>query len=242
MALAARLFRETSILAQHVILLGPQGSGKGTQAERVAPRVGLAIIATGELFRTAMREGTELGQRIKTVYDRGDLVPDDLTIALVAQRLDELARAARFDGALYDGFPRTLAQAEELDRLLESRDQAVTSVVAIDVPRQRLMQRLSGRRVCAQCGRVYNVALDPSVAAGPCPACGGELIQRADDTPQAIAKRLDLYETETAPLADYYARRGLLRRVNGDQPIEAVTESIVAAIENRQTVGSTSRP
>ena len=228
-------------MAQHVILLGPQGSGKGTQAERVAPRLGLANIATGELFRSAMRDGTDLGQRIKTVYDRGELVPDDLTIALVAQRLDELARKSRFDGALYDGFPRTLAQAEELDRLLENRGQAVTLVVAIDVPREHLIERLSGRRVCSECGRVYNVALDPAVAAGRCQVCGGELIQRADDTPEAIAKRLDLYETETAPLADYYARRGLLRRVDGDQPIEAVTESIVAAIDNRQTVGSTSR-
>jgi adenylate kinase len=230
-------------LTIHVILMGPQGSGKGTQTERIQSQLHLGSVATGELFRAAIRAGTDLGQTIRAIYDRGELVPDDLTIALVAERLDALDRAREVGqpiaGAVYDGFPRTQAQADALDRLLATRGDAVSAVIAIDVPRDVLIERLSGRRVCSGCGRVYNVAFDPPQVEGICDACGGVLVQRADDTPDAVAKRLDLYDMETAPLLERYAERGLVVRVNGDHPIEEVTESIVAAIEAKTALTPT---
>jgi adenylate kinase len=221
----------------HVILMGPQGSGKGTQSERVRARLNLGSIATGELFRAAIKGGTALGRKIQAVYDRGELVPDDLTVALVEERLDQLgqerSRGARIDGALYDGFPRTIAQADVLSRALAARGEELTAVIAIDVPRETLIERLAGRRVCSGCGRVYNILSDPPAVDGVCNVCGGEVIQRADDTPEAVAKRLDLYEQETAPLVDRYEAQGLVERVDGNRPIADVTESIVAAIQSR---------
>jgi adenylate kinase len=221
----------------HIILMGPQGSGKGTQSERVRRRLQLGSIATGELFRAAIKGGTALGQRVQAVYDRGELVPDDLTIALVEERLDQLAeersRGCRIDGALYDGFPRTIAQADALSRALRARGEELTAVIAIDVPRETLIERLAGRRVCASCGRVYNILSDPPAVDGVCDVCGGQVVQRADDTPGAVAKRLDLYENETAPLVDRYEEQGLVERVDGNRPIDDVTESIVGAIQSR---------
>jgi adenylate kinase len=226
----------------HIILMGPQGSGKGTQSERVRARLNLGSIATGELFRAAIKGGTELGRKIQAVYDRGDLVPDELTVALVEDRLDELARersrGAVIEGALYDGFPRTVAQADALDRTLAARDDEVTAVIAIDVPRQTLVERLAGRRVCSVCGRVYNVLSDPPAVDGVCDVCGGPVTQRADDTPEAVAKRLDLYDIETAPLLDRYEKQGLVERVDGDRAIDDVTESIVAAIRGRMPLST----
>jgi adenylate kinase len=224
----------------HVILMGPQGSGKGTQSERVRARLNLGSIATGELFRAAIKDGTALGQKIQAVYDRGELVPDDLTIALVEERLDQLAqersRGARIGGALYDGFPRTIAQADALSRALQARGEDLTAVIAIDVPRETLIERLAGRRVCSSCGRVYNILSDPPAVDSVCDVCGGQLIQRADDTPEAVSKRLDLYELETAPLVDRYEEQGLVEHVDGDRPIDDVTESIVAAIRSRMAL------
>lgn len=228
-------------MTTHVILMGPQGSGKGTQSERVRARLNLRSVATGELFRAAIKEETKLGKQIKAIYDRGELIPDDLTIALVDERLNEIARdhagGEPSPGALYDGFPRTAGQADALDHLLTRRGDQITTVIAIDVPRERLIARLAGRRVCSVCGRVYNVVSDPPRTEGHCDVDGGTLIQRADDTPEAVAKRLDLYDVETAPLTARYAERGLLQRINGDQPIEAVTEEIVSAIEQRIGTG-----
>jgi adenylate kinase len=224
----------------HVILMGPQGSGKGTQSERVRARLNLGSIATGELFRAAIKGGTALGRKIQAVYDRGELVPDDLTVALVEERLDQLgqerSRGARIDGALYDGFPRTIAQADALSRALGARGEDLTAVIAIDVPRETLIERLAGRRVCSGCGRVYNILSDPPAVDGVCNVCGGGVIQRADDTPEAVAKRLDLYEQETAPLVDRYEAQGLVERVDGNRPIADVTESIVAAIQSRMAL------
>lgn len=221
----------------HIILMGPQGSGKGTQSERVRSRLNLASVATGELFRAAIKQGTELGQAIKAMYDRGELVPDELTVALVEERLEQLGReraaGVPIEGALYDGFPRTEEQAEALDVVLGRRGESVTLVVAIDVPRAMLLERLAGRRVCASCGRVYNIATDPPLVEGRCDVCGGNVIQRADDTPEAVTKRLDLYDIETAPLVERYAKRGVLTRVAGDRAIEDVTASIVEAIRER---------
>jgi len=229
----------------HIILLGPQGSGKGTQSERVRARMNLAAIATGELFRSAIKGETELGKRIKAIYDRGELVPDDITVALVEERLDSQANQgpqSELAGALYDGFPRTAAQAQALDDMLARRGEEITVAIAIDVPRATLIERLSGRRVCSVCGRVYNVVSDPPKQTGICDIDGGELIQRADDTPDAVAKRLDLYELETAPLVDRYAGRGLVVRIDGDRPIDEVTDAVVSAILERSAAPTRNTP
>ncbi|MCC6312528.1 MAG: adenylate kinase, partial [Thermomicrobiales bacterium] len=210
-------------------------SGKGTQAERLAPRLRLMPIATGNLFREAVKAGTPLGREAKAIMDRGELAPDGITIALVEEKLDELAAQQALGegarGALFDGFPRTIAQAEALETALARRGQRVDAVVVIDVPRQQLIERLAGRRVCASCGLVYHVAFNPPKRVGICDVCGGELVQRADDTPEAVARRLDTYDAVTAPLLDFYAQRGVLTHVDGDRPIEEVTEAIAAAAD-----------
>jgi adenylate kinase len=219
----------------HVILMGPQGSGKGTQANRLAPRLGLMLVATGDLFRAAIRAETELGRQIKAIYDAGGLVSDDITIALVEERLDEIAMrrklGERITGAIYDGFPRTRGQAEALDAALDKRGEAVTTVIQIDVPRETLIRRLAGRRICSSCGRVYNIESNPPKTPGVCDICGGELIQRQDDTEDAVRRRLDLYFAETEPLTRYYRERGLLQTIDGDRDIDAITDDLVAMIE-----------
>lgn len=232
-------------MTAHIILLGPQGSGKGTQSERVRARMNLASIATGELFRSAIKGETELGTRIKAMYDRGELVPDDITVALVEERLNNQANQgpqSELTGALYDGFPRTAAQAAALDDMLARRGEEITVAIAIDVPRETLIERLSGRRVCSVCGRVYNVVSDPPKTPGICDVEGAELIQRADDTPEAVAKRLDLYELETAPLVDRYAERGLVVHIDGDRPIDDVTDAVVSAIQQRTSAAARNTP
>lgn len=215
----------------HVILMGPQGAGKGTQADIIAPRLGLAKLSTGELFRAAIAADSPLGREIKGPYERGELIPDDLTLGIVEERLEELDDDPEIHGALFDGFPRTRAQAEGLDALLAKRGERINAVVEIGVPRDILIERLAGRRVCTTCGATYHVVFNPPKVEGICDRCGGQLIQRDDDTPEAIGRRLDLYDEKTAPLLAFYDERGLLRRVNGEQPIDDVAKDILAAIE-----------
>lgn len=219
----------------YVILMGPQGSGKGTQTGRLAPRLRLVPIATGDLFRAAIAAQTELGRRIKVLYDRGDLISDDLTVGLVEEKLDEVRREVQIGegirGALFDGFPRTRAQAEALDDVLARDGSAVSLVVKIDVPFGTLVARLAGRRVCGSCGAVYHVEFNPPRQTGICDRCGGDVVQREDDTSEAVTKRLDLYFRETEPLIAYYRDRGLVAEVDGDRPIGAVTDAIVAAVQ-----------
>jgi adenylate kinase len=218
----------------HVILMGAQGAGKGTQALRVAPRLGLVHVSTGDLFRAAIANETGLGREIKGVYDRGELVPDAITLGLVEEKLDQIARERELgegvNGALFDGFPRNRTQAEGLDAALAERDETVTRVVQIEVPFDTLVVRLAGRRVCKRCGHVYHVEFNPPRRPGLCDVCGGEVVQREDDQPGPIKRRLDLYFQETKPLLDYYRERGLLATVNGNQPIEHVTEEIVRVV------------
>ncbi len=218
----------------HVILMGPQGSGKGTQAARLSPRLQLVLVATGDLFRRAISAETGLGRQIKAAYDRGELISDDLTVALVGEKLDEMsaerAVGTGIQGALYDGFPRTRAQADSLDGELHQRGEGISAVIQIIVPRQTLVDRLAGRRVCAKCGAVYHIEFNPPRVPGICDRCGGEVRQRQDDTPEAIEKRLDLYEQETAPLIAHYRERDLVTVVNGDQAIDVVTDEIERAI------------
>lgn len=214
--------------------MGAQGSGKGTQATRLSPALKLEQIATGDLFRAEIASGSDLGQELKAILDRGDLVPDDLTNAIVHGRIESLVtrRLAGEDvqGALFDGFPRTAAQASALDGILQDFDDKVSVVIEIDVPRDVLIERLAGRRVCTSCGKVYHVEANPPAQSGQCDACGGAVVQRDDDTPDAIARRLALYDQQTAPLLNYYRGQGKLRQVNGNMGIDEVEQHILAII------------
>ena len=220
-------------VGQHVILMGAQGAGKGTQAERLAPKLNLAHFSTGEAFRAAISQGTDLGVVAKAFLDRGDLVPDDVTVGIVAAKLGQIAAGASSGGptgALFDGFPRTLSQAEGLDRELSERGESIAAVIEIDVPRANLIERLSGRRICTAGGHIYHVAFNPPSVPGICDVDGSPLEQRADDLPAAIERRLALYFEMTAPLLDYYRAGGLLHQVDGLQSIDAVEQEILSIL------------
>jgi adenylate kinase len=215
----------------HVILMGAQGAGKGTQATRIAPQLGLVHLSTGALFREAMASGSELGNRVKETYDRGDLIPDDLTLTLVDARLNEIAAMDGVHGALFDGFPRTRAQAVGLDEMLGARNEELRAIIEIKVPLEVLINRLTGRRVCPNCGATYHLDHDPPKQPGICDRCGSALIQRADDHPEPIKRRLELYFEQTAPLLDYYRNRGLLIEIDGNRSMDEVTADIIGAVE-----------
>lgn len=221
----------------YVILMGAQGSGKGTQAERIGPELELVKVATGDLFRSAIAQQSELGMQVKSIIEAGDLVPDELTNAIVQVRMSQIADQVNSDedvaGALFDGFPRTEAQARALDEILANQGKSLTAVIEIDVPRDKLIDRLSGRRTCESCGAVYHVVSDPPKIDGICNKCGGKLVQREDDKPDAIKRRLALYDNSTRPLLDYYREKGVLVTVNGDQDIDEVTSDILKAVNDR---------
>ncbi|HRA48985.1 MAG TPA: adenylate kinase [Thermomicrobiales bacterium] len=218
---------------QHVILMGAQGAGKGTQAERLAPKLGLVHFSTGEAFRAAIAQQTELGVAAKAFLDRGDLVPDDVTIGIVAAKLASIRVAASesgLGGALFDGFPRTKAQAEGLAAELKQQGESIAAVIEIAVPLDDLVERLSGRRVCSN-GHVYHERFNPPQVSGVCDVDGLPLIQRADDTTEAIKRRLDLYFELTTPLLEYYQDLGLLHQVDGLQSIDRVEAEILAVLD-----------
>jgi adenylate kinase len=202
----------TSGARHNVILLGAPGAGKGTQAERIVKRYGLPHISTGELLRAAVAQGTEMGKTARRYLEAGTLVPDDIVIGVVRDRLGE--DDAR-NGFLLDGFPRTIEQAERLDAMLAAAGRGVTHVILIEVPAAELVQRVAGRRSCSRCGKLYNVVHDPPRAEGVCDMCGAELLQRVDDNAETMRNRLAVYERQTAPLIEYYAERGLLARASG---------------------------
>ncbi|HEV8437008.1 MAG TPA: adenylate kinase [Methylomirabilota bacterium] len=207
----------------HVVFLGPPGAGKGTQARRLAREWGVPQVATGDMLREAARNGTGLGLEAKRYMDRGALVPDDVVIGLVDERLAQ-PDAAR--GWVLDGFPRTVTQAEALDRLLNRCGLELDRVIFFDVSREELLRRLTGRRVCRQCATAYHVAFNPPAEPGRCDRCGGELYQREDDAETAVAHRLEVYRTQTAPLLEYYRRRNLLSEVAGEGQVDQVTAGI----------------
>jgi len=209
------------------ILFGGPGAGKGTQAAILAEKTGLVHITTGELFREAIRQETELGKQAKPYYDRGQLVPDQLTIAMLLERLSQ-GDCAR--GCLLDGFPRTLEQATALDEALAQEGKAIDKVGYIQVPQDELLRRLSGRWNCRQCGSVYHERFQPPRQAGRCDQCGGELYQREDDKPETARRRLEVYSQQTAPLIDYYRAKGKLVEVDGDKSVEEVAENLLAAV------------
>ena len=211
----------------YLILLGAPGAGKGTQAERLVERCGLVHVASGDLFRQNIAQGTPLGQQAKTYVEQGLLVPDDLTVAMVMERL---ARPDCQAAVLLDGFPRTVAQAEALQAALARQNQRLDAVLYIKVPTEALLNRLSGRLLCRQCQTVYHTLFNPPKVPGVCDACGGELYQRVDDSRETAQRRLDVYFTQTTPLIEHYRKLGLLREINGDQDIPAVGAELVKAI------------
>jgi len=209
------------------ILIGAQGSGKGTQAVRLCEVLQIPHVASGDLFRKAFAEHSELGIKAKTYMDRGELVPDDLTVAMILGRLAEPDCA---NGALLDGFPRTIAQAEALDEGLARIGHQIDSVVYLEVPRAELLKRLSGRFICRANQHVYNINSNPPKVSGICDFDGSELYQRSDDTGEAVQRRLDIFFSETIHLLEYYERQGKLVTVNGNQSIEQVEAAILSKI------------
>ncbi len=211
-----------------LVLLGPPGSGKGSQAKLLAERFLIPHISTGEIFRKNLGEGTELGLMAQRYMDQGVLVPDDVTEAMVRQRLTE---SDAQNGFILDGFPRNLAQGEHFESMLAELGRSLTAVIYLVVGRKTLIDRLTGRRVCPQCGAVYHLILDPPKRPGMCDVCGSALEQRRDDTEETVIKRLEVYDQETAPLVAFYRRRGLVQEFDGDAPVEVVTRNIVQGLE-----------
>ncbi|MCL6587289.1 MAG: adenylate kinase [Anoxybacillus sp.] len=207
----------------NLVLMGLPGAGKGTQAEKIVQEYGIPHISTGDMFRAAIKEGTALGLQAKAYMDRGDLVPDEVTIGIVRERLskDDCQK-----GFLLDGFPRTVAQAEALEAMLAELGRSIDYVINIEVDKALLMERLTGRRICKECGATYHLVFNPPAKLGVCDKCGGELYQRADDNEETVANRLEVNMKQTQPLLDFYRTKGYLRNINGQQEIEQVFADI----------------
>ena len=218
-----------------IVLLGPPGAGKGTQAALLAARAGLAHVATGDLFRANQERGTELGKQAKSYMDTGALVPDDVTTRMVLERFKESDAAGGF---VLDGFPRTIPQAEALDAALAAAGQAIDHALLIEVDREELIRRLAGRWICRACQPPYHEHSAPSAKPGVCDLCGGELYQRDDDKPEVVGARLETYEKQTGPLAGYYERQGKLARIDGLGGIDAVAEKLGRAVGGRAAVAA----
>jgi len=210
-----------------LILLGPPGAGKGTQAANIVDKYKIPHISTGDIFRKNIKEGTELGRKAKEFIDGGQLVPDSLTIALVEDRLKQ---DDAIDGFLLDGFPRNIAQAEALDTVLENMGQKLSNVINIAVDPSILVERAVGRRICKNCGATYHIAFNPSKVEGVCDKCSGELYQRSDDNEETVGSRIKVYSDETAPLIDYYTDKGVIINVDGQKDINLVFEDIASAL------------
>lgn len=210
-----------------LVLVGPPGAGKGTQAQYIAAQFAIPKISTGDIFRANVSEGTELGVTAKKYMDAGDLVPDEVTSAMVRERLKEDDAS---DGFLLDGFPRTVPQAETLDEILGDFDLALDVVLELVVDDDEVVRRLSGRRTCRGCGHVWHLDFDPPSRDGVCDRCAGELFQRDDDLPDTVRHRIEVYAEQTAPLIAYYAQRGLLIGLDATGPVEDVTERAIDAI------------
>ncbi|HYT06675.1 MAG TPA: adenylate kinase [Rugosimonospora sp.] len=218
-------------LGRAVIFLGPPGAGKGTQARQIAESYSVPHLSTGDMFREHVSRGTPLGLRAKPIMERGELVPDDLVLSMVEERI---SRPDCGDGFLLDGFPRTLPQAEKLDEILRKRFKTRPLVVHFVVDRNQLMRRLTGRRTCAMGGEIYNIYDHPPKVPGRCDRDGGELMQRPDDREEVIAERLAAYERQTRPLVDYYRGRGVLKDVDGMAAPAAVTKSVLELLAQRK--------
>jgi adenylate kinase len=210
-----------------IVLVGPPGAGKGTQAQFIASHLSIPKISTGDIFRVNVSQGTELGREAKAYMDRGDLVPDSVTIAMVR---DRLAEGDTRDGFLLDGFPRTLTQAKALDETLDDMGTKLDVVLELVVDDDEVVRRLSGRRTCRVCGRVWHLDFDPPIREGICDQCGGELFQRDDDREETVRHRLEVYAEQTAPLIDFYADKSILVGLDATGPVEDVTDRAINAL------------
>jgi adenylate kinase len=203
----------------NLVLMGLPGAGKGTQAEQIVDQYEIPHISTGDMFRSAIKEGTVLGLQAKSFMDKGELVPDEVTIGIVRERL---SKADCEKGFLLDGFPRTVPQAEALETILSDLNREIDFVINIDVKKELLMERLTGRRICKSCGSTYHLVFNPPAAEGVCDRCNGELYQRADDNEETVQNRLEVNLKQTKPLLDFYETKGYLRNINGQQDIRKV--------------------
>ena len=210
-----------------IIMLGAPGAGKGTQAKMIADKYGVPHVSTGDIFRANIKNGTELGMEAKKYMDQGLLVPDELTVKIL---LDRVAQEDCRNGYVLDGFPRTIPQAEVLDKALSDLGDKIDYAIDVDVPDSHIVSRMSGRRACLNCGATYHVVAIPPKQEGICDACGKELVLRDDDKPETVQKRLDVYHEQTQPLIDYYNKQGILQTVDGTQPMEDVFANIVSIL------------
>ena len=207
-----------------IIMLGAPGAGKGTQAKKIAEKYQIPHISTGDIFRANIKGGTELGMKAKTFMDQGMLVPDEITIGML---MDRIGQEDCINGYVLDGFPRTIPQAEGLTKALAERGEKVDYAINVDVPDENIINRMSGRRACLGCGATYHITFNPPVKEGICDTCGQELVLRDDDKPETVKKRLDVYHQQTQPLIDYYKNAEILAEVDGTQPMDAVFQDIV---------------
>ncbi len=212
----------------NLILLGPPGAGKGTQAKRIVEKYGIPQISTGDMFREAVAKGTELGKKAKEYMDRGELVPDEIVIGIVRERLSQPDCERGF---ILDGFPRTLNQAEALDEMLDDMGRRIDAVINIVVPDEEILKRIVYRRICKECGAVYNLIYNPPERDGICDKCGGELYQRDDDKEETVRERLRVYREQTEPLIEYYGRKNLIRDIDGTKDIDDVWKQIEGVLE-----------
>ena len=212
-----------------LLLMGPPGAGKGTQAANLVKKFDIPHISTGDMFRAAVKEGTELGKQAKACMDSGKLVPDEVTIGIVRERL---AKDDCKKGFILDGFPRTVEQADALKGILDELGLQLTRVLNIHVPAEDLIERAVGRRICKQCGATYHVKFNPTKVEGKCDDCGGELYQRKDDNEATMKNRLNVYEASTKPLIDYYSKAGLYTEIDGRQPIDKVTDDLISVLSS----------
>lgn len=211
-----------------IIMLGAPGAGKGTQAKKIAAKYDIPHISTGDIFRANIKNGTELGNKAKTYMDQGLLVPDELVVDLV---VDRLAQDDAKNGYVLDGFPRTIPQAEALTEALDKIGEKLDYAIDVEVPDDNIINRMSGRRACVACGGTYHIKFNPTKKEGICDACGGELILRDDDKPETVKQRLTVYHDQTQPLIDYYTKEGILKEVDGTLDLQAVFAEIVKILE-----------
>ena len=210
-----------------IIMLGAPGAGKGTQAKMIAEKYGIAHVSTGDIFRMNIKEGTALGKEAKTYMDQGLLVPDELTVRIL---LDRVAREDCANGYVLDGFPRTIPQAQVLDQALEEMDDAIDYAINVDVPDENIIGRMTGRRACVTCGATYHIVHIPPKQEGICDACGKELVLRDDDREETVSKRLSVYHEQTQPLIDFYTAKGILRTIDGTEKMQDVFTNIVTIL------------
>lgn len=212
-----------------IVMLGAPGAGKGTQAKRIAAKFSIPHISTGDIFRANIKNNTPLGTKAKSYMDKGELVPDELVIELI---MDRFAQDDCVNGYVLDGFPRTIPQAEELDKALKSVNDNLNYAIDVEVPDDNIINRMSGRRACVNCGATYHIVHNPPKVENECDTCNGELILRDDDKPETVKNRLDVYHTQTEPLLKYYTEKGILYTVDGTQDMDTVFDSICKIVGN----------